>query len=415
MSGNTWEWIADPYDESFYSDSEYENPVGHSGSGKKVLRGGGRAGRGDFLRCTRRVGALPDTATNQTGFRVARALGKDEAPPGGEVRHKQEARATVRQAKKAIGQNRRHQARMLLARALELNPSNKAAQELLDSMLRLPEGLEPAKGTKYHPETGLPLQAFCEWTGSTAGKFLMGLDKGSKGERPAHEVYLDSFYIDRFEVTNAMFSMFLDMQGIEENKDALSIFEQNDYGIIRRGGRWMPAPRFRKHPMVSVTWQGAQLYAQWAGMALPTEAQWEKAARGTDARLYPWGNRFSAQNCNCKQSGLSHTTPVDNYRGGISPYGCWDMAGNVWEWCFDWYAPDYYSSSPDSEPLGPLSGEMKILRSGGWGADAASMRCCARYFAPPEIHLEKLGGFRCVKLLTPRPPREEFRRSLAKK
>jgi iron(II)-dependent oxidoreductase len=420
MVGNIWEWTADPYDTAFYARSEYENPVGPSGSGEKVLRGGGRTGRGDFLRCTRRIGADPGASTNQTGFRIARAIEKNESLPGGAVRRKHEARVAVRQAKKAIRQNRKHQASTLLRKALEFNPNNKAAERLLKSMPHLPEGLEPAKNTTYHPETGLPLEVFCEWTGSTmalvpAGKFLMGSNKGPENENPAHEVYLDSFYIDKFEVTNEMFAQFLDMQGIQDAKETLTIFEQHKHGVVMRSGRWMPAPNYIKHPVVCITWRGAQMYAEWAGMALPTEAQWEKAARGTDSRIYPWGNKFTAQNCNCKQSGLGHTTPVNNYPNGLSPFGCWDMAGNVWEWCFDWYAPDYYSSSPNSEPLGPPSGEMKILRSGGWGADAAAMHCSARYFAPPEIHLENLGGFRCVKLLTPRPPREEFKRSLAKK
>lgn len=413
MAGNIWEWTSDIYIDN-YDDHEYDNPERPSTVAKRALRGGGRAGRGDFLHCSRRLGAEQDATTKQTGFRVARKYYREETLSGGDARRKHEARAIVRQAKNAIAQNRRHHARTLVEKALELNPDNRAAKQVLKSMPSLPDGLEPAKGTEYHAETGLPLEVFCEWTGSTmvlvpAGKFVMGSDKGGQDERPAREVYLDSFYIDKFEVTNEMFTMFLDMKGIEATKEALTLFEPSKHGVVMRGNRWTPAPRLRKHPMVCVTWYGAQMYAEWAGMALPTEAQWEKAARGTDERLYPWGNKFGADRCNCKASGIMHTTPVGKYPNGISPHGCWDMAGNVWEWCYDWYDPDYYAHSESPEPIGPPDGEMKVLRSGGWGADASAMRCSARYFCPPEIHIDTLGGFRCVKLLTPRTIPEEHK------
>ena len=249
-----------------------------------------------------------------------------------------------------------------------------------------------------------------------AGKFMMGSERGGKDEKPAHEVFLDSFYIDKFEVTNELFAKFLQKAGVKESKETQALFETHPHGVIARGGRWMPAPRLRKHPVVCVTWEGAMAYARWAGLDLPTEAQWEKAARGTDNRFFPWGNEFSSAKCNCKQSGIMHTTPVQQYKDGISPHGCWDMSGNVWEWCHDWYSPDYYAQSPDVEPLGPDEGEMKVLRSGGWGADAAAIRCSARYYAPPEIHIETLGGFRCVKLLKPRPVVESpTKRGLVKK
>jgi len=419
MVGNIWEWTGDTYSDSYFGESDYINPEGPITSKKKVLKGGGRAGKGSFLRCARRIGGDYDLATNQTGFRVARAIEEEELRSQSPMKLKYEARTIVRQAKTAISHNRRHQAITLLEKALALNPGNRNAKQLLNTMPKLPKGLEPAKNTEYHPATGLPLRAFCEWTGSTMvlvpeGKFIMGRDAPNTDEVPAHEVYLESFYIDTFEVTNEMFAMFLDMQGIEDGPEARRLFEPSDQSVMFRAGRWAPAAGLEKHPMVCITWKGAQMFADWTGMALPTEAQWEKAARGADGRLYPWGNKFTPDLCNCKQSGILHTTPVNKYEAGISPYGCWDMAGNVWEWCYDWYNAQYYAGSPAKEPLGPPSGEMKVLRSGGWGADASSMHCSARYYAPPEIHIDTLGGFRCVKLFKPREVPEETK-SLTKK
>ncbi len=422
MAGNAWEWVSDAFNGRPYDTSRYENPPPLADSDKRMLRGGGRAGKGDFLRITRRVGADPGTRARQTGFRIAREVAESEVQPGS-MKVRYEARSIVKQAKQAISENRRRQATTLLIKALKLNPDNRAAIDLLKGMPELPEGLEPAKDAKYHAGTGLPLEAICTVTGAImvlvpVGKFQMGSDRGAQDEKPAHEVLLDSFYMDKYEVTNEMFANFLEKTGHKESKDSAVLFESHPHGVVWRGGRWIPAPRLRKHPAVCVTWQGALEYAQWAGLDLPTEAQWEKAAKGTDGRFFPWGNEFSSAKCNCKQSGIMHTTPVHQYKDGISPYGCWDMSGNVWEWCYDWYAPDYYAQCPDSEPLGPVDGEMKVLRSGGWGADAAAIRCSARYYAPPEIHIETLGGFRCVKLLNPRPVRkvtEKRTRRLVKK
>jgi len=331
-----------------------------------------------------------------------------------------DARKLVSQAQEALNRSLALHAKNLLEKALALDPGNKSALELLATLPALPEGLSPVEGASFQQETGLPVEVVCDASDSPMvlvpkGKFTMGRNAGPKGEGPEHEVYLNTFYIDKFEVTTKQYVDFLGKEGIKDGKATRELFEENVHGIVWRGGRWQPAPRLQKHPMVAVSWLGASAYASWAGLDLPTEAQWEKAARSTDGRSFPWGEDFSTSKCNCKESGAMHSTPVDAYPSGASPYGCWDMAGNVWEWCFDWHSPDYYASSPDSEPLGPAKGEKKALRSCGWGAPAQSAHCCSRFFAPPEIHLEKLGGFRCVKLLIRRPAREEYKRGLLKK
>jgi len=122
------------------------------------------------------------------------------------------------------------------------------------------------------------------------------------------------------------------------------------------------------HPIVNVSWNDAKAYADWAGVVLPTEAQWEKAARGTDGRIYPWDNEWDAIKCVNFTNSKSGTKPVGSILSGSSPYECLDMAGNVWEWCGDWYGADYYKNAPAKNPTGPVTGEnrVRVLRGGSW-------------------------------------------------
>jgi formylglycine-generating enzyme len=147
---------------------------------------------------------------------------------------------------------------------------------------------------------------------------------------------------------------------------------------------------------VNVSWDDAQAYARWAGKSLPTEAQWEKAARGPDDREYPWGNEEpDAQKCNFNRN-LDKTSRVGSYSSDVSPYGCMDMAGNVWEWCQDWYDEDYYKSTSGSNPQGPASGSFRVLRGGSWGNDAMCLRCSHRNRYVPSDHFRYF-GFRCAR------------------
>jgi formylglycine-generating enzyme required for sulfatase activity len=245
-----------------------------------------------------------------------------------------------------------------------------------------------------------------------AGEFLMGATaadgKAADDEKPQHTVCLDAFWIDRTEVTCAQYVRFLNALGghmdtcgahqcaeMKEGEDA-------DSHILQRDGRYEAEPGFEEHPVVEVTWYGAEVYCEWAGVRLPTEAEWEKAARGVDGRMYPWGN--SAPDCTKEQYGDcgGETVPVGSKLAGASPYGALDMAGNVWEWVSDWYDASYYRTSPPRNPQGLPSGEKRVFRGGSWGYLPQFTRTTDRarnlpIYAGPNV------GFRCAEFASPAP------------
>ncbi|MGD8603225.1 MAG: SUMF1/EgtB/PvdO family nonheme iron enzyme [Anaerolineales bacterium] len=205
-----------------------------------------------------------------------------------------------------------------------------------------------------------------------AGEFLQGAGEdpaATQDEFPQRSVYLDAYWIDQTEVTNAMFAEFLNQEGNQKEggfywADALSSFQD----IRWVDGEWVVPPGLEQHPVREVTWFGAQAYCQWVGRRLPTEAEWEKAARGTDGRVYPWGE--SQPNCDTANYDagcyLRVTTRVGSWPLSHSPYGVHDMAGNLWEWTADWYQHDYYASAPLENPQGPGSGTEKVIRGGSY-------------------------------------------------
>jgi len=217
-----------------------------------------------------------------------------------------------------------------------------------------------------------------------AGEFMMGCnEKVDKqcfdAEKPSHKVYLDAFYIDKLEVT----------QGEYDACFAAGKCGENHKYIGFTDGR---------QPVVGVTWDDAKSYCAWVGKRLPTEAQWEKAARGTDGRIYPWGNGIiDPSRANYEDSKLGKTREVGSYPTGASPYGALDMEGNAWEWVADWYDGTYYKTSPAKNPSGPDKGEHRVMRGMGWGTGAVLMRASFRYaYADPNLKLNGW-GFRCAR------------------
>jgi eukaryotic-like serine/threonine-protein kinase len=225
-----------------------------------------------------------------------------------------------------------------------------------------------------------------------AGDFLMGSRSGDpqadRDEMPQHTVYLDAFSIDKYEVTNALYKSCVDAGKCQAPNPTSSYTRSAYYGN----------PSFDNYPVVNVPWYEANAYCEWAGKRLPTEAQWEKAARGTDGRIYPWGNNWDATKLNAWISNprAGDTAAVGSYPSGASPYGALDMAGNVWEWGADWYDPNYYSHSPTRNPPGPSSGQYKVLRGGSWASGMADVRAANRDWDGPSYLYGHL-GFRCAK------------------
>ena len=228
----------------------------------------------------------------------------------------------------------------------------------------------------------------------------MGSDEGENDERPVHIVYLDSFYIDKTEVSNAQFAQFLNEQGNQEENGVTWLdIEDREGTITESGGRYQPKGGYAHHPVTEVTWYGAVAYCEWAGRRLPTEAEWEKAARGTDARTYPWGEGIDCNHANYSAC-IGETTEVGSYPLGASPYGALDMAGNVWEWVSDWAYDHYYAASPGSNPQGPDSGSSRMVRGGSLHNADRRVRAAVRFSNDPFNSLSSM-GFRCASSMPP--------------
>ena len=217
-----------------------------------------------------------------------------------------------------------------------------------------------------------------------AGSFEMGdhFDEGINTERPVHRVELDAFYMDAYEVTVGQFKQFVEESGYAYN-------------------RWQDVAKYSPgddYPMVYVSWDDATAYAKWAGKRLPTEAEWEYAARGGLAgKRYPWGDEITHDDANYKGIGRKnqweYCAPVGSF--AANGYGLYDMAGNVWEWCSDWYGSDYYSKSPLRNPQGPSSGNTRVMRGGSWNRTPSLLRAAGRCDRSCGCQLREY-GFRCV-------------------
>lgn len=248
-----------------------------------------------------------------------------------------------------------------------------------------------------------------------AKSMKQGPETQDTNERPVHTVYLDAFYMDRYEVTNAQYAKFLNeyerhagrlnTDGEGHRLLAYDIGSPQNGRIYRSIDTYSARPEYADHPARRVSWYGAIAYAQFYGKHLPTEAQWEKAARGgLVGKKYPWGNRLSRDYANYRGTGgrdkWKNTAPV----GSFAPngYGLYDIAGNVCEWCSDWYDIGYYAVSPKRNPTGPSSGIQRVLRGGTYEYDpAAYVRAAFRLSDVPESGGWLFYGFRCVQDVAP--------------
>lgn len=247
------------------------------------------------------------------------------------------------------------------------------------------------------------LPAHDEMVRIPAGTFLMGSDRkvdrnAYPAEFPQRKVYLDAYEIDKYEVTTVQFLKFV----LASNRDPLIDWQYD-------GGNFQET--MASHPVMHVSWFDADAYCKWAGKRLPTSAEWEKAARGEDGRIFPWGNEPAGlSRANFGRTGLSGPVrdrperlllyppiiSVDKYENGASPYGVFQMAGNVAEWTADWYDPNYYKKAPDRNPKGPEKGTQRAFRGGGWIDSTPTVRPAQRNGTEPNTKMNWL-GFRCAR------------------
>ena len=341
MAGNVWEWVEDWHGPNYYRNSPASNPKGPIQGDGKVLRGGSWANTKEFLRSAHRMKFDPATRDPTFGFRCASSPSKGS--------------------------------------------HNLAEQGKIVGQLDSPTPGELPK--KITGNDGAPMVLV------PAGEFTMGAREDDKlaqaDERPAHTVYLDSFYIDQFEVTTTLYGKFFQ----EKKRDPPRYWSKT---VLKKHGN---------KPVVGVTWKDSNVYCEWAGKRLPTEEEWEKAARGTDQRLYPWGNEAPNEKlanfnncCDFKDYGVLRD--VGSFEGGKSPFGAYDMGGNVWEWVGDWYEEKLYQrrvnlKAPFQNPRGPEKKEFRVLRGGSWSSGDGDTRSTNRYWNYPTYG-NFYYGFRCA-------------------
>jgi formylglycine-generating enzyme required for sulfatase activity len=333
MFGNVWEWVSDWYSALYYGTSPRENPQGPSNGDSRVVRGGSWENYSISIGIATRRDHNPSTASPALGFRCVRGT-----PPMAQL---------------------------------------PADAQLGDSWTRPADGMVMV----YVP----------------AGEFEMGSEDGDPDERPVHTVALGAFWIDQTEVTNGQFVAFLNRQGNQTEGGVTWLdLDDEDALIELGGGKFVPKTDYGDHPVIEVSWYGAQAYCEWAGGRLPTEAEWEYAARGPDALTYPWGDDppdcSSAQSSSCD----GETVPVGSLPAGASWCAALDVAGNAFEWVSDWYSASYYGTSPRENPEGPPSGEYRILRGGSWFHDPYYTRGANRGCNVPAVARPTV-GFRCAR------------------
>jgi len=354
MAGNVSEWVNDWYDDNYYAKSPSDNPRGPTSGTYRVHKGGAYFAPAFLSRASQRIINLPE----------------DRVPIG------------IRCAEPGV-------------------PSQPSANT-----------------TQISSNDGM-VQVYVP-----GGAFAMGSDDGLADQSPVHVVSVSAFWIDSTEVTNSQYVKFLndklssitvDNEGAKSGGVILLDLRCGDRcsplnHIEWDGTRFSVEAGYDKHPVALLTWNGARAYCEWVGRRLPSEAEWEKAARGTDGRIYPWGNypvtgdrlNFADRNTTYSWSdgsiddSFSTTAPVGSFPNGRSYYGVFDMAGNVAEWVLDWYGSSYYLSSPLEDPLGPPSGQYRVLRGGSWISNSSAVRASYRDYGDPDGG-NVYGGIRCAE------------------
>jgi len=233
------------------------------------------------------------------------------------------------------------------------------------------------------------------------GPFLRGStdEIGLADEHPQRPIYLSAFTIDLLPVTFGDFAAFIESGGYAREE----LWSPEGWSFVRSSGlvrpRFLGEPEWAhvtgpRQPVCGVSFWEAEAYARFVRKRLPTEAEWEKAARGTDGRIYPWGNRWDPTRCSFRGGPIRAAPEVGQFPSGASPYGVLDMPGGVWEWCADWYDAGEYTRSPDRDPMGPASRELKVARGGAWNALPLQNRTANRNAWKPTARFSNL-GFRC--------------------
>lgn len=288
-----------------------------------------------------------------------------------------------------------------LEAALGVFNSNAAQGIDLQVRLEAAEALGQAGDPRLHQEQN-------NWITIPAGSFLMGAQKqfpdkpnhnpeADDDEGPVHEVRLESFRIGRYPVTVEEYRRFMEADGYENR----AWWKGGGFAERNQPDEWEEQLLHPNRPVVSVTWYEAAAWCAWAGGRLPSEAEWERAARGADGRKYPWGNQApDPERANYDETGIRHATPVGLFPRGMTPDGIHDLAGNVWEWVGDWYDETYYGKSPAGNPRGPKLGRVRVLRGGSWISESRGLRASYRYRFEPGDRFDDF-GFRCVREVIP--------------
>jgi iron(II)-dependent oxidoreductase len=239
---------------------------------------------------------------------------------------------------------------------------------------RIRNALALVCGLSVTPLTGTQVQSAAARSMAQipAGAFMMGSEDGPQDERPQHRVELPAFSIDRTPVTNSQFAKFLNATGPRGPQgERYYDVEDNDARVHRGDGKWLADAGSEGHPVVEASWYGALAYCRWLGKRLPTEAEWEKAARGTDGRKYPWGNELPDRSRAHFGAGWNDLRPVGSFPKGASPYGVFDMAGNGWEWVSSAYLPYPYDPKDGREDL--TREQVRGTRGGGHDSGAEEL------------------------------------------